>query len=94
MIRDVIATALIYVAMIEVLVLNISQNIIMMFTILMILIVISSISQIDLKMKYTHYTKVILYNDEEAVQILKILVIKFQNVFININNIVDISENQ
>ena len=66
MICDVIVAASVYAAMIEVLILSTSQNVITMFTILMIFIVTLSISQINLKIKHIHYIEVILYDDEEV----------------------------
>ena len=59
-----------------------------------IIIESASISQINSEMKHLHFTNVIIYKDENVAKTLRTLIIKFENVFIDINQTINISKNQ
>ena len=45
-------------------------------------------------MKHWHFTNVIIYEDENVAEILKTLITKFENVFTDIDQTINISKNQ
>ena len=47
---------------------------------------------IDLNLKYILLNKVIVYKDETAFNILSVIIIEFENVFIDIENIINLSK--
>ena len=59
-----------------------------------IIIESASISQINSEMKHRHLTNVIIYENENVAQTLRALITKFEDVFIDIDQTVNISENQ
>ena len=59
-----------------------NEAIIFLFNIITELI---NISQINFEIKHQHFTNVIIYENENVAKILKTLITKFEDVFINID---------
>ena len=49
---------------------------------------------IDLKLKYILLNEIIVYKNKDIFNILNIIIIKFEDIFTNIENIINLSENQ
>ena len=49
---------------------------------------------INLKLKHVLINKIIIYENDEIMHILSFLIIEFENVFVDIENIINIFKNQ